>query len=83
MEQIYDIIAVVVSLIVGFAVGRGVKVYSVMKFKLKQLEQITIAISNVLSTINKAIEDDKVTKEEISEIVSSINRLLHELRRLI
>lgn len=73
---VYEVIATVITFVIGLIVGNAVyKVkYMLIKSKIRALRQLIDAIDNALA-------DDKVTKEEVKEIVDRCKGLLIGLKK--
>lgn len=68
MDIPIDIIAIVVSFILGYAINHYGKEYTIVKEKFKK-------VSDLISILDKSLEDDKVTSEEMEKIIEAIERL--------
>ena len=75
MLQKLDITAIVAA-VISFVLGLGF-----IKTKLSKAMAVLTELADLISTLNKGLEDGKLTKDEIQEIVVEANELLMEFKK--
>jgi len=85
MADIYEVIAPVISFVLGVIAGSaryGIS-YNKLKEKLKQLESCLLSAYEATKTLNEAIEDNTITVEEQKTIINKISNALENCRKII
>jgi len=67
MVELYEVVAVVVSFLIGLIAGR--QYYGVFKKKLHQ-------VRDCIDAIDDALQDDTLTKEEVRRIVENCRKIV-------
>lgn len=70
MTDIYAVVAVVASFVIGLIVS---------KQYYKKFKNTLHKIRNCIDSIDSALQDDKITKEEIQQIVNNCKKILEDL----
>jgi len=81
MTEWYEFVAVVVSFVMGIVGASGYyrKFKKAIKEAVSKLEEITKCIKS----IDQALEDDKITKEEVKVIWDNCKFIIRELENMI
>lgn len=77
-----DLLAVVLTFVFGLVVGRF-RLYGTVKRKLVQLERVLASLLETMNALNRALEDDKLTKDEVLKIIEKVKDLRKELYDLL
>lgn len=74
-----------IAIILSFLIGSGlVSAYLIIvKNKLKQISTVLVALSRVVVTLDEALRDDKITKEEVEQLVKEVTDLVEIIKQLI
>lgn len=76
-----ELIGIAITLIISTGILGGGYIY--FKDKLKYIGTVASDISELLIYLNKAIEDDKITKYEVEQIIARIEILVDHIKTII
>lgn len=76
-----DLVAILITILISSGVLGGAYIY--FKDKLKYIGQVVSYIGAILIYLHTALEDDKLTKEEITQLIVQLEELVKLIEKLL